>query len=194
MDPLSLTASIIGVASAGLRLSTSLYRYTETVINADKNIRGIARDLSTTSSMIRELGTLLEQDRGQLRCENALATANEALQGCDEVFKEIQKVLDDNMNLEEKGATAMSKLKKLKWPLVEPRIHVLQQRLERLKNTLVLVLSVVNYAKEARELSAIEDRYDPDLYSAMRIHPFVQELIYSQPLDNFETQRAIFSS
>ena len=61
-DPLSITASIIGIASAGIQLSTTLYSYTETVINADKNIREIARDLLITSSVITELDTLLGQD------------------------------------------------------------------------------------------------------------------------------------
>ena len=61
-DPLSITASIVGIASAGIQLSTTLYSYTETVINADKNIREIARDLLITSSVITELDTLLGQD------------------------------------------------------------------------------------------------------------------------------------
>lgn len=159
-----MTASVIGVASAGLRLSASLYRYTETVINADKSIKDIARDLSTTSSLIRELGALLQNDRREMRCEAALTAANDALHGCDEVFKGIQKMLDQNIDLSEKGSSTMSKLKKLKWPLLEPRMQNLQSRLERLKNTLVLVLSVINYSRDAREQTRehaiVDDGYD----------------------------------
>ena len=148
-DPLSITASIVGIASAGIQLSTTLYSYTETVINADKNIREIARDLSITSSVITELGTLLRQDDAtQLQCESALTTAREAVHGCEEVFKEIQKELNKSLDLEGNGKSPMSKLKRLKWPLVEPKLNVLQVRLERLKNTLVLMLNVVTYARK----------------------------------------------
>lgn len=148
-DPLSITASIVGIASTGIQLSTTLYNYTETVINADKNIREIARDLSITSSVITELGTLLGQDdAAQLQCESALTTAREAVHGCEEVFKEIQKELNKSLDLEGNGKSPMSKLKRLKWPLVEPKLNVLQLRLERLKNTLVLMLNVVTYARK----------------------------------------------
>lgn len=148
-DPLSITASIVGIASTGIQLSTTLYSYTETVINADKNIREIARDLSITSSVITELGALLGQDdAGQLQCESALTTAREAVHGCEEVFKEIQKELNKSLDLEGNGMSPMSKLKRLKWPLVEPKLNVLQVRLERLKNTLVLMLNVVTYARK----------------------------------------------
>ena len=148
-DPLSITASIVGIASTGIQLSTTLYNYTETVINADKNIREIARDLSITSSVITELGALLGQDdAAQLQCESALTTAREAVHDCEEVFKEIQKELNKSLDLEGNGKSPMSKLKRLKWPLVEPKLNVLQVRLERLKNTLVLMLNVVTYARK----------------------------------------------
>ena len=111
-DPLSITASIIGIASAGIQLSTTLYSYTETVINADKNIREIARDLLITSSVITELGTLLGQDdAAQLQCKSALMTAWEAVYGCEEVFKEIQKELNKNLDLEGNGKSPMLKLR-----------------------------------------------------------------------------------
>jgi len=148
-DPISVAASILGVASAGIKLSSALYCYTETVINADKNIREIARDLSITSSVVTELGMLLGQDDQSQFHSEALVTARDAVRSCEEVFKEIQRELDKSLDFDSKGKTPMTHLRRLKWPLVQPKLNVLQLRLERLKNTLVLVLNVVSYARGA---------------------------------------------
>jgi hypothetical protein len=151
-DPLSVAASILGIASAGIKLSSALYRYTEMVSNADKTIRNIARDLSITSSVVTELGALLGQDSEVRFHLEALMTARDAVRSCDEVFKEIQHELDKNLDLEGKGKSAMTNIRKLKWPLVQPKLTVLHMRLESLKNTLVLVLNVVFYARKVNQL------------------------------------------
>jgi hypothetical protein len=148
-DPLSIATSIIAVASAGIQLSTTLYTYAETVITADQDVKDIARDLSITSTVVTQLGQLLGQDDArQLHCQSALVTARSAVEGCDEVFKAIQKELDKNLDSRGRGKRQSSMLRRLKWPLVEPRLHRLQVRLERLKNTLVLALNAVTYANE----------------------------------------------
>jgi hypothetical protein len=151
-DPLSVAASILGVASAGIKLSSTLYLYTESVINADKNIREIARDLSITSSVVTELGTLLGQGHQTVLNSEVLLTAQDAVCSCDEVFREIQRELDKSLDLGRNGKSTSMSLKRLKWPLVQPRLNILQVRLERLKNTLVLVLGVMSYARRDNQV------------------------------------------
>jgi hypothetical protein len=152
-DPLSIAASIIGIAAAGIKLSSTLYTYTETVINADKSVKDIARDLSITSSVITELGKLLgggddddDENKVPLASDSALETTREAVNGCDEVFKDIQKELDKCLDLDYEGK-GKARMRRLIWPLVEPKLNTLQTRLERLKNTLVLMLNIMSYAK-----------------------------------------------
>jgi hypothetical protein len=152
-DPLSIAASILGVASAGIKLSSTLYLYTETVINADKTIREIARDLSITSSVVTELGTLLGQDLENKIQPEALVTARDAVCSCDEVFNEIQQELDKHLSFSSNGKSSLVNLRRLKWPLVQPKMNILQVRLERLKNTLVLVLGVISYAGRVNQVS-----------------------------------------
>jgi hypothetical protein len=149
VDPLSIATSIIAVASTGIQLSTTLYTYAETVIKADQNVKDIARDLSITSTVVTQLGQLLGQDEAKaLHCESALVAARNAVEGCDVIFKAIQKALDKNLDQQGKGKRQNPMLRRLKWPLVEPRLHKLQVRLERLKNTLVLALNAVIYAND----------------------------------------------
>jgi hypothetical protein len=157
-DPLSIAASIVGIAGAGIKLSSTLYTYTETVINADKNIKEIARDLSITSSVITELGKLLgDEEEGKaltLASGSALETTREAVNGCDEVFREIQKELDKCLDLNGDGkGKGKAKIRKLMWPLVESKMNTLQARLERLKNTLLLMLNIISYARKSQPLT-----------------------------------------
>jgi hypothetical protein len=154
-DAFSLASAIIGVASAGIKLSTTLYQFTESAINADRHIKDIARDLSITSSLITRFGTLLGEqastNAGNLRNDNEhiIKTARDAVTGCDDVFKEIQRELNkyvDTDGDEDDRKSVVNALRRLKWPLVQPKFIALHARLERLKNTLVLTLNVVSYA------------------------------------------------
>jgi hypothetical protein len=82
-DPLSIRSSVVGLATAGIKLSTALYTYSETVFRADRSVKEIAQDVSLTSSILRELGALLEQDSREKVCSaNALKTANEIVTSC----------------------------------------------------------------------------------------------------------------
>lgn len=151
-DPLSVVASIVGIAGAGIQLSTTLYTYAETAFYADKSLQDIARDVSLTSSVLGQLGELLKQDKQAKLCsENALRTADEAVTGCKAVFAEIDTALQKSLKKSGDGKGAVSKLQRLKWPLVEPKMKLLQGNLDRLKSTLLLMLNVLAYAKKLKE-------------------------------------------
>lgn len=51
-DPLSIVASIIGVAAAGVKVSISLYALAETVKTAGKRVHAIANDISSTCGIL----------------------------------------------------------------------------------------------------------------------------------------------
>jgi hypothetical protein len=145
MDPLSICASVISLAGAGIKLSTTLYTYSETAFRADRSVKEIAQDVSLTSSVLGELGTLLEQDRKENICSaNALKTASETVIGCKEVFDEINEALEKAV----KKNSKMSGMQRLRWPLMEPKMKLLQGNLDRLKGTLLLILNVVTYARK----------------------------------------------
>jgi STAND-like protein len=156
-DPLSVTASILGVAGAGIKLATTLYTYSDAALTADRSVRTIANDISLTASVLSELGTLLEHDNAdKLVSTRALETAGQTVTGCKEVFEEIDdavgKMLGGAKRKEWKGkepsAGGMSVWARMKWPLMEPRMRVLQANLERLKSTLLLMLNVITYARK----------------------------------------------
>ncbi|KAF1983333.1 hypothetical protein K402DRAFT_177475 [Aulographum hederae CBS 113979] len=181
-DPISIVASIIGISSAGIKLSTTLYTYAETAFNADKALVDVARDVSLTSSVLGELGSILDiQESGEgdgnekRKRKNALSptalkSAGEAVEGCRKVFGEIEGVVGAMIGGNGKGNGAktgktvkMGMAKRLRWPLKEPRIRLLLGNLERLKTTLLLILNVLLYARgnaqmEPNEPSAYDEK------------------------------------
>ena len=59
MDPLSIIASIAGVATAGTALSKAIYEFVSATCNASKEILDIARTISDLSNVLRELRRVL---------------------------------------------------------------------------------------------------------------------------------------
>lgn len=87
MAELGIIASIIQIADVGLRLSLKLYTFGETVASADRTVLSISKDISLTSSVLKELGHNLEKDKeAQICSENAIKTAEEVVQECLVVF------------------------------------------------------------------------------------------------------------
>ncbi len=158
MAEIGLTASVIQIASTGLKLSTTLYSFAETVSTADKSITHIAKDVSLTSAVLSELGSNLERDKWSgIASENAIATAEEIVLECSKVFREIEVALGKSIgNVAAKkpstGKYGISKhvLERLRWPFLQPKMELLRSNLERLKSTLMLMLQVLSHATNAQ--------------------------------------------
>jgi hypothetical protein len=162
MAEIGLIASVIGVAGAGLKLSITLYTFSETVATAADSIKAIAKDVSLTSAVLEELGSNLKHDeQTRLYSSTALKTAQTVVVDCEAVFKQIDGALSKSMerisglsgNGRRKGKggkVVLSAMEKLKWPFLQPKMQELRANLERLKSTLVLMLNVLTYARKVQ--------------------------------------------
>lgn len=156
MAEIGLIGTIVGIASAGIKLSITLYTFSETVSTAQAEIKNVARDVSLTSAVLEELGASLRQDdEAKLYSGSALRTATDVVKECEGVFNDINLVMGKAMDSAskrgiKKGKLALSALDKLKWPFLQPKMDMLRGNLERLKSTLVLMLSVLSYARDLR--------------------------------------------
>jgi hypothetical protein len=162
MAEIGLIASVIGVAGAGLKLSITLYTFSETVATAADSIKAIAKDVSLTSAVLEELGSNLKHDeQARLYSGTALKTAQTVVVDCEAVFKQIDGALSKSMerisglsgNGRRKGKSGkvvLSAMEKLKWPFLQPKMQELRANLERLKSTLVLMLNVLTYARRVQ--------------------------------------------
>ncbi|OAP62305.1 hypothetical protein AYL99_04508 [Fonsecaea erecta] len=159
MAELGLIGTIIGIAGAGVKLSITLYSFSETVTAAPAEIKNIARDVSLTAAVLEELGANLKQDdQARLYSGTAVQTAQEVVTEREGVFREIDAMVARAVEsaaskkglVKKGGKLALSALERLRWPFLQPKMEILRGNLERLKSTLVLMLNVLTYARDLR--------------------------------------------
>jgi len=139
-EVLGLIASIVEVASFGLRLSRTLHDYGTSVTGAEKRMKGLDKDIDFTSRIISELGILLENPRTQaLVSEEAIHLARDAVAECDAVFQAMEEVI---ANIRKNGMG--------KWKIYfrESKIEFLRSNLDRMKGNLQLLMQVIVHATQ----------------------------------------------
>ena len=156
MAEFAVITSIVQIADVGLRLSLRLYTFGQAAGSADSNVLAISKDTGFTSHVVKQLGECLEKDKeSQMSSEDAIKTANGVVNECLSVFQEIDQTLEKSMGkLRAVDKSVMRKsivLAKLKWPFIQPKMEVLRSNLDTLKATMMLLLSVMNYAKKLSE-------------------------------------------
>lgn len=144
-------STIAGIASAGTKLSVTLYTFSETISTDHRYIKTVAQDVSLISSLLTALDEDLKQDDQANPFSNStLSTAKETVKECEDVFNEIRVVLEDAAELalqrSTKGKLTLSPLEKSKWAFSQPKMVVLMANLQKLKSTLVLVQNALSYA------------------------------------------------
>ena len=155
MAELGIIASILQISDVGLRLSLKLYTFGETVVNADKAVVLLSKDISLTSSVLQELGQHLRNDC-DIASENAIKTAKEIVEECLQVFQELDAALEKSkakMDIDGKGKGKWTSavIEKVRWPFQQPKIEQVGGRLDKLRATLMLMLNVIIYARQLSE-------------------------------------------
>ncbi|KAL8917193.1 MAG: hypothetical protein Q9208_008095 [Pyrenodesmia sp. 3 TL-2023] len=159
MAEFAIVATIIQIADVGLRLSLKLYTFGEIIASADRTIISISKDISLTSSVLKELGHNLEKDKQAKICsENAIKTAEEVVQECLGVFEEIDRMLEKTVASTSQSGTTKAKwtsamVGRLRWPFLQPKMQLLRSNLDKLKATLLLMLNVITYGRQLSERS-----------------------------------------
>ncbi|KAL8938842.1 MAG: hypothetical protein Q9216_003681 [Gyalolechia sp. 2 TL-2023] len=152
MAEFAITAHITQIATIGSQLSVKLYTFGEILGRADGTVISISQDICLLSAVLEELGHQFEKDQEvQICSENAIKTAEEAVQECSAVFEEIGRILETNARL------AMAKwasitVDELRWPFLQPMMQFLRSSLNKSKATLLLMLNVIIYARQIFEI------------------------------------------
>jgi hypothetical protein len=150
-EPFSIATGAIQVAGAGLQLTKTLYEYIDCVKTAHRQVNAIAVEVKLTSSVLQHLGTLLNDHGAEKLCStNIIADAGYAFKGCEDAFREIDESFKPFLVKQSHGVRRLSMSGKWAWPFKKGKVETLQANLERLKTTLLLMLSVISYAREQR--------------------------------------------
>jgi hypothetical protein len=102
-------ATIIGFASAGLRLSFTLYAFAAALGSAGKEMKQSAKDLSLFSSVLKQLGIKMDQ------AHKAGFVAIEAYDLTTEIIAECKSVYGELEGMIEKATRPQRKSRLSKW-------------------------------------------------------------------------------
>lgn len=90
MEPLGVAANLIAVATAGIQLATTLYAFADKTLSADKRLRKISVDVRLTSSVLQQVGELLQHDAIRTACKpKTFEVASEVAVGCLGAFDNV---------------------------------------------------------------------------------------------------------
>ncbi|KAI4694822.1 hypothetical protein J4E81_006423 [Alternaria sp. BMP 2799] len=147
-EVVGLAASIIQIAGAGAKLSVALYNFTNSAARADQDVKDIADDVELTSNALESVGRVFEsEEAGSIVSKKAVQDANNIIKKCQSVFDEVSEIVEKRRKTAKDGKKSLSVMGKLAWPMKEQRVELNRRRLESLKNSLVLLLHVLQLAQ-----------------------------------------------
>ncbi|KAJ4290275.1 hypothetical protein N0V90_010490 [Kalmusia sp. IMI 367209] len=146
-EVVGLAASIVQIAGTGIRLSTTLYNFAGGVSRAEQDIADIADDVKLTANALDNVGKVFERDDGScVISKKAISDAGGLIKRCETVFGEVQDLVEKRSKMGKDGKKTLSAIGRLSWPLKEQRVELLRRRLESLKNSLMLLMHVLQLA------------------------------------------------
>ncbi|KAI9653159.1 MAG: hypothetical protein M1821_007699 [Bathelium mastoideum] len=145
---MDLASSIIAVASLGVKLSTTLYSYSNGVVKAEKDITDIAADVALTSNVLNKVGDFMKQHAGlPVASDDAVRDAQSIIQHCKTIFAQIEDGFSRRMKPDKDGVSrTVSIFGQVTWPLKGKRVELLCRKLDGLKLSLLLLLEVLSLA------------------------------------------------
>ncbi|KAF5975630.1 nicotinamide mononucleotide permease [Fusarium bulbicola] len=143
MDPLSVSASVVGLLGAGAKITSCLWTFATNARDAPQLARHLVFEVADITAALGSLQAYVcgkaqaPSERGALiLLEHVLTT----LTGCVTTFSDLQSLVDQlNLNPD------MGTIDKMKWARQEPNIAAIVQRLQNHKSLLTLMLTVLQW-------------------------------------------------
>lgn len=144
MDPLSVSASIIGVLGAAAKVSSVLITFAQNTRAAPKLAQTVLADINGLSTVLSHLQTYLlgnttpsKSRASHILVEQVIVTLIE----CVITFSELEDVLGTSKD--------MGVLDRIKWVMKESKISEIQRRLQSDKSLLTLMLTILQWLVNA---------------------------------------------
>jgi hypothetical protein len=149
MAELGAIASIVGIAAAGAELSMVLFEFGSTVGSARTEVNQIATEISQFCAVLKQLHSTLTKAKARRYSISAIATTQDILERCQVIFKDIEDIVHPLQKSAGKSKEpAVDMIARVKWTFKRSKVQVLQKTLESSKNTLQLMLLVLDLAQK----------------------------------------------
>lgn len=162
MDGVSVAASIVSIATAGVQISIKLVTLATQISTASDRISSIGNDVSLTSGVLHQLGEWMTQkttgDGISIFSQGGLESTRISAAMCERIFLEVEReakkaseqLRDCKQGRMAGGKIKLSRAEKAKWPFLQPSIDTLRADLREAKGTLMLMLQVTSLALSKR--------------------------------------------
>ncbi|KAI4659221.1 uncharacterized protein J4E78_005647 [Alternaria triticimaculans] len=176
----------MSIAGAGAKLSVALYNFTNSAARADQDVKDIADDVELTSNALESVGRVFEsEEAGSIVSKKAIQDANNIIKKCQSVFHEVSEMVEKRRKTAKDGKKSLSVMGKLAWPMKEQRVELNRRRLESLKNSLVLLLHVLQLAQGQARGKMEKGVLDEEREKIRELHQRQQDSLKSlQALEN----------
>lgn len=134
-EVLGIAASIIAIAQLAGKLTSVSYSYIECLKNATQDLRDLANELASLSSILATLQKNIDTDPGASATLQLLGDTDGPLKVCEKVLKELQQKLKPPR----KGFAGL--IKRAKWPLKKEETMQYVARVERHKSLFIFALT-----------------------------------------------------
>ncbi|PMD62026.1 uncharacterized protein K444DRAFT_485157, partial [Hyaloscypha bicolor E] len=165
MAELGAIASIVGIAAAGAQLSMALFEFGSTVGSARSEVNQIAIEISQFSPVLKQLHSTLTKAKARRYSISAIATTQEILKRCQEIFREIEDIVQPLQKSAGKSKEPpVDVVARVKWTFKRSKVQVLQKTLESSKSTLQLMLLVLDIGRKTASprASTIEEQLEDE--------------------------------
>ncbi|KAF5648943.1 hypothetical protein F52700_762 [Fusarium sp. NRRL 52700] len=139
MDPLSIIASIAGIATAGTSLSKAIYHFISSTRGASREMADIARNISDLSCILSELRRVLQ--------ESADICSPKLLRRIKSATRRISKIHDDIYALMEN----IRGFQNFRWSLKRSEVQYKLTLIESHKTAIQLMLNILILAATTRK-------------------------------------------
>lgn len=164
-----IAAGVVQVADVAAKLSVKVYSFARKVKRARQAIEALAKDITGTGAVMKQLGDVLKADQSLELCQpEALSETKRLMDDCGKVFDEIHDIIDGRHKRNGKGkatlrpgsdsgpSLALTMTVRLAYPFLQEQIEVLKAKLDDKKLEVVIMLNVLILGRQVR-------RYVPKL-------------------------------
>ena len=143
MDPLSVSASIIGLLGAAAKVSSVLLTFVKKTRNAPDSAQELISEVNSVTAVLTHLQKYLLNSAGTARSRASLILVDQVvvtLSECVITFSKLEELLGTSRDDNE-----WKILDRMKWALEESSTSSILRRLERNKTSLTLMLTVLQW-------------------------------------------------
>lgn len=183
-----VAASLIGIATFGVKLTTTLYEFGADVASAREQTDRIARHLQLYSDVLEVLVERID-DTEPIHSAKALDLV-------DEIYDQSYDLFDKIRDLMPNKGERMSFLRKITWNFKKSRVALVVSEIEYLKSTVTLLVTVlfagkrIRFSRRRKKLKkdSKEDREELDFHCAKVKNAIVEQINASNQKLNMQVK------